>query len=178
MNNVFKTAVAALLLILMPVSAYSLSTDKDQPMDIEADRVDIDDSTGLNTFRGNVVVTQGTIRLNADVVTVYKKKNDVSRVVAKGHPAVYRQRPEKKQEDVVAEANQIEYLAIQGKILLINKAKITQGKDTFTGNRIEYDIKKDLVLARKSPEGGSRVRITIQPKSKKPADNKTPGKAP
>jgi len=178
MNNAIKSVIVTAILLLTPLSAYSLSTDKDQPMDIEADRVDIDDRTGLNTFQGNVVVTQGTIRLNADIVTVYKKKNDVSKVIAKGQPAVYKQRPDKKKEYVIAEARQIEYLAIKGKILLINDAKITQGKDTFTGNHIEYDIKKDLVLARKSPTGGSRVKITIQPKSRNPLAITKPEKKP
>jgi hypothetical protein len=33
-----------------------------------------------------------------------------------------------------------------------------------TGGRIEYDIKRDMVLAKKEPGGRERVKITIQPR--------------
>ena len=44
---------------------------------------------------------------------------------------------------------------------MTNKAKITQGKDTFSGDRIEYNLDKDLVKA----GGTGRIEFVIQPQS-------------
>jgi lipopolysaccharide export system protein LptA len=150
--------------LLLPGTLYALSTDKDKPMEIEADRVDVDEKTGLSTFRGKVQVTKGSIRLNADTVVVYEKNGELDKIIATGEPVYFRQRPDNKQEDVVAEANRIEFYNRKNLIYLIDKAKITQERDTFSGDRIEYDTLRSVVLAKKAPSGSGRVKITIQPK--------------
>ena len=147
--------------------AFALSTDRDQPTQIEADRVDVDDKKGISTFRGNVKLTRGSILMTADKVKVYRDKNkDVDKILAWGNPVRYKQRPDKRKEDVIAQAKKVEYNAVKGKLILQDSARIRQGKDIFTGSRIVYDINRDVVRASKAPAGKERVQITIQPKKK------------
>jgi lipopolysaccharide export system protein LptA len=146
----------------MSLSVAALSTDKDKPMEIEADRVDVDEKAGYSTFSGNVIITKGSIRLTAENVVVHQKNDTLHKVIAKGKPAKYKHRPDGKKEDVHAQANTIEYFNQKNLVHLISNAKIIQGKDTFTGDRIDYDANKDVILARSSPESKQRVKITIQ----------------
>jgi lipopolysaccharide export system protein LptA len=136
-------------------------------MEIEADRVDVDEQAGHSTFTGNVIITKGSIRLTADNVVVYQKNDDLKKVIAKGKPAKYRHLPDGKKDYVHAEAKTIEFYNQKNLVYLIRSAKITQAGDTFTGDRIEYDANKDVVLARSAPESKQRVKITIQTDKKK-----------
>lgn len=147
--------------------ALALSSDRSQPMYIEADRADIDDQRGVSVYRGNVKITQGTLALTAAELTVHSKDGDVIKAIAVGQPATYRQRPDGKEQDVEAEALRMEYFGVEQKIILIDKAEVRQGGDTFRSDRIHYDIAKDTVNAGASTGSpGDRVRITIQPKQK------------
>jgi lipopolysaccharide export system protein LptA len=168
-----KTSVLVLCLIIS-TSAWSLSSDKDKPMEIEADRVDVDEQTGVSTFTGNVIIVRGSLRLTGSKVVVHEKDSGLTRVIATGNLARFKQRPDGKKEDVIAEAKQIDYDAKKNILTLINTATIHQGKDTFSGNKIVYDANKDIIVASKSPGGKQRVKITIQPKAEEKPANKKP----
>lgn len=146
--------------------AIALSSDRDQPMYVEADRADIDEKRGVSVYRGNVKITQGTLVLTAAELTVHSKDGDVVKAIAVGQPATYRQRPDGKEQDIEAEALRMEYFATEEKIILIDKAEVRQAGDTFRSDRINYDIAKDVVNAG-AGSPGDRVRITIQPKPQK-----------
>ena len=147
----------------LPFSAAALSSDREQPMYVEADRADIDDKRGVSVYRGNVEITQGTLRLTADELTVHTSDGDITQAVATGTPATYRQRPDNKPQDVEAESLRMEYYAGEQKIILLQQAEVRQDGDTFRSERIHYDIARDKVNAGAGTPG-DRVRITIQPK--------------
>lgn len=165
-----RHAIALTLSLLyagLPGVAAALSSDRDQPMYVEADRADIDDQRGVSVYRGNVKITQGTLQLTAAELTVHSKDGDITKAIAIGQPATYRQRPDGKEQDVEAEALRMEYFGVEQKIILIDKAEVRQGGDTFRSDRIHYDIAKDVVNAGATAGSpGDRVRITIQPKPK------------
>ncbi|MDV3237735.1 MAG: lipopolysaccharide transport periplasmic protein LptA [Gammaproteobacteria bacterium] len=155
--------VPLLLTVLFPASAVALSSDRQQPMHIEADRADLDDQKGISVYRGNVVITQGTLRLTADELTVYTRDGEVTKAFSTGAPATYRQRPDGKDQDVEAQSLRMEYYAGEEKIILLQKAEVKQAGDTFRSDKIIYDIARDHVNAGTGTPG-DRVRITIQPK--------------
>jgi lipopolysaccharide export system protein LptA len=168
-----RTVQSILVVLLLAVSgsAGALSTDRDQPMLIEADRAELDDAKGISTYRGNVKVTQGTLVLTGDVMTVYSNKDDVEKVIMEGNPATYRQRPDDKDEDVRARSLRMEYYTDPEYIILLKEAEVTQAGDVLRSQRIEYDVAKDQVNAG-TDEPDERVRITIQPKPRQ--DSKVP----
>ena len=49
-----------------PWAVMAMTGDREQPIHIEADSVDIDDKKGVSIYRGNVRMTQGSIVLTAD----------------------------------------------------------------------------------------------------------------
>jgi lipopolysaccharide export system protein LptA len=174
--------ICALCALLTHGKAWPLSTDKDQPIEIEADSAELDDKKGVTFYEGNVVVTQGSIRMTGDLMTVhYTKNNDLDTVVLIGKPATYRQLPDKSDVYDESEALQMEFYKSKNLIVLINEARVKQKDVRFSGDRIEYDTEHSKIRARGSvttsskpaaeenatePEKG-RVKIIIKPPKKK-----------
>lgn len=151
-----------LLLLLISANAWALSSDKDQPIEVEADGVEINDSTGVSTYVGNVIISQGSMRLDADRVTIFQKNKRTDKVVATGRPVKFEQKPDGKRGVIKGHANRVEYYATSEMVELIGNAKLTQKGDTFASDRIRYNRKQELVQAGSRAEGSQRVKIKIQ----------------
>ncbi len=179
-----KTRLISLLLIitiaLFIPNAYALSTDKDKPIEIEADSAELDDKKGVTIYYGNVIVIQGSIKMTGDKMTVYYTADDeLDTVIMVGKPATYRQLPDDSKIYDEAEALTMEYHELKSLIILKENAIVKQEGLRFSGKRIEYDTLTSRVKAeggiRQQSEDGStasgekreRVRITIKPKKKK-----------
>lgn len=52
------------------IPAFAVTGDTDQPIHIESDQQSLDMQGNVVTFTGNVIVTRGTIKINADKVVV------------------------------------------------------------------------------------------------------------
>ena len=163
------TAALLLACALAPAPGWALTSDRTQPMHIEADNVEIDDQRGVSVYQGDVVVTQGTMRITAEILRVFTSNGEIQRMIAEGAPATYKQRPDDKDEDVRARALTMEYFADRDTVVLTDQAHLWQGPNTFTSKRIVYDLTTDHVDAGKQA-GGDRVRITIHPQQDQPAD--------
>lgn len=168
MNRKNGERLVAILALLAATqhSAWALKADRNEPVHIEADNVELDDRRGVSVYTGDVVITQGTMRITGDKVTVYTKPNgDLDHAVSVGKPATYKQRPDNKPEDVHARALNMEYFADKDTVILTDEAHLQQGPNTFNSKKIIYDVAKDQVDAGKDT-GGDRVRITIHPERK------------
>jgi lipopolysaccharide export system protein LptA len=151
--------LAAALLVAVPAPA----ADQDQPIDIAADGVEIDDGRQLSVYTGNVEVRQGSMQLWADQVTVHHQASrQPQRITALGAPARYRQLTDDGKE-VKARSRRMEYDADSAEVVLIGDAQLTQGRDRFQSDRILYDRTRAVVKAGASAQGRQRVRISIDP---------------
>ena len=161
-------------------SALALATDKDQPIEIEADYAELRKNERQTIYKGNVIVTQGSIRMWGDVLTVhYDENDDLKDAILEGKPAHFKQRPDSSEEDFEGEALRMEYHAQDERLHLIDDAKLVQGKSSFAGPLIVYDTKNSILTGQGRPkttaEGadggekpdGGRVRMIIPPKEKK-----------
>lgn len=164
-----RTLLATLLLIWV-TAATALTGDQKQPIHVEADGVEIDDGRNISIYTGNVEVRQGSMHMWAAKITVHHKQSrQPHRIIAVGSPVRFRQLVKKDGKEVKARANRMEYDANREEILLLGKAVLTQGKDSFSSDRILYDRNKAVVKAGASvskktgSEKGERVRITIDP---------------
>lgn len=156
-------AIALLGLSLCHGWALALSSDRQQAVDIAADSVDIDEAAGVSTYSGNVEINQGSIRVQAAKVVVEHKPGQRRMIKASGKPARFRQLPDNSKEYVNGQAQRIEYGLDSEELVLIGKAKLTQGKDSFSSDRIVYDRVRSVVKAGAAASGKERVKVTIQP---------------
>jgi lipopolysaccharide export system protein LptA len=150
----------ALMLIFASPAVFALESDKEQPIELAADSVDIDESTGMSTYRGDVDLRQGTIRVRADVVTVHQNKRKPTKIIAEGGPVKFQQRSDK--GPIKGEARRVEYEVNSENLILIGDAVLTQGKDSMRSDRIVYDRVKSVVKAGAAAKGKQRVRISIE----------------
>ena len=153
-KNTISLAIAFLAIAIMPVHhAAALSTDRDQPAEIEADDIEFDFQKGTRTYINNVLIVQGTLRLKADKVTAIYKGNDLDNATAWGSLARFKQRPDGKEHDVEGWAKKIIVNQKANTLTLIGKASLKQGPDTARGETIVYNMANDTLSLR----GGAKV---------------------
>jgi len=169
-NSTFRRMIGYAMLLsslsMVPWPSAALESDKDQPILLEADGADINDRTGISVYTGNVVVTQGSIKINADKITVTQQDQKSDHILAEGKPVRFQQEPDNKKELIKGRALRTEYYMDSEMVYLIGDAILTQGKDTFKSDRITYDRVKAQVKAGSSAKGKQRVSISIQPRQK------------
>lgn len=164
-------ALLFVALLGLPAACAALSGDRDQPIRIEADSVEIDDVDGVSIYRGNVVYAQGSIRLEADAVFLfYDDQRKIRRLEATGAPVRFRQRPDGEEQDMRATAGRMEYFADPERLVLEHDAYIWRQDVEFTGDYISYDIAEEVVKAGKEVDNG-RVHIVIQPRQESPGES-------
>jgi lipopolysaccharide export system protein LptA len=173
------------LLIGMLFNAPVLAerADSDKPVHLEADRATVQDANKLATFTGNVVLTQGTLIIRADKMTVKEDANGFQYATAFGNLASFRQKRDGKEEYVEGWSERMEYDGKADKVQLFKKARLRRGQDEVHGDYISYDAINEFFQVNSQgqtgetstqTQPGGRVRAVIQPKKKEPkseADN-------
>lgn len=161
--DICRACIAGLLACL-PLICWGLSTDRDQPINIESDRANLREKEGISVFEGNVLMTQGSMKLRGHTMTVYIKDETIDKVILEGNPATFVQRPEKGDAELHAESSRMEYHADDSRIILLGSARVWRedGKE-FRSERIIYNFSNNTVNAGDS-DTGDRVRITLQPR--------------
>tara|TARA_R110002072_G_scaffold2252_3_gene18625 strand:+ start:7165 stop:7689 length:525 start_codon:yes stop_codon:yes gene_type:complete len=166
-----------LLLITLLVSpwGYGLTSDRDQPISIEADSAFVDDANGVTIYEGNAFITQGTLNIAADKVKVIMSDSEVIEIIASMTPvskglAHYEQVPDDDEALVSADAKTITYFIQEEKLHLAGKAHLEQTMNKFSGELLYYNMTTgvvDLKGGKKQGNESGRVSITLQPKKKK-----------
>lgn len=166
-NKVHKQSLIFPLLLLfglsLPGFAWALSSDREKPLHISADQGSLDDLQHRLVYQGNVVVTQGTLRIEASKVTLqYAADKTIQHIIAEGQPATYRELQDGDQQELKAEARYMKYEAQTELLHLRGQAVVWQGADKLSGEQIRYDAKKRLINAEGNQSG--QIQVTIQPK--------------
>jgi len=160
-------------LLLISLSAIGMpglaaETDSDEPVYIEANSAIYNDSTGESVYVGDVIVTQGRMRLTSDKLVIHMVDKQVEKIVATGNPVRFRQEKTEDKDEVRGKAQQAEYFVNEDRLILLDKAIVWQEGNTYASDRIEYDRKNMLVKAGKPSSGSQRVHVTLKPKNDKP----------
>ncbi|MET0377738.1 MAG: lipopolysaccharide transport periplasmic protein LptA [Spongiibacteraceae bacterium] len=151
--------------------AQALPDDRGQPVHISADSA-VQENTTV-TYRGNVVVTQGSLRLDADQVVVHHATGKVQKIVATGKPAHFQQQPEVNGGIVKATAATLVYYQAENRFELLQDALVERDGSSVKGNRIEYLPNTQTVRAQGSLNSqNGRVEMILPPEQL--SDDKTP----
>lgn len=180
MNGQRTSSLFCLLAILSSPGVLALSTDRNQPINIEANRAEADNAKRITIYYGDVVITQGTLKITGETVTIeYDDQDRLTKLVSEGAPARFRQLPDGKVDAPknyqVAHASRMEYYAREDLIVLLGDAVYGQGGDQVAADRIVYDSVNSKMKAESRAAAGSdgeqpssRVKIRIDPKKKSP----------
>jgi len=153
--------VLCLLGLLAPV-VVALPEDRLQPIKITADQAVRDEKQGLTVYLGNVTMQQGSLRIEADSITIYRIEEEADKIVAQGSPARLRQQPRPDEAFVHASANTIEYFKVEDRVFLRDDARLERDGSTVTGETINYLISQQVVQANSDTDTDeNRVEVVI-----------------
>ena len=153
-------------------SALALPNDRDQPIRIQADDAHLDDKQGVATYKGDVIITQGSMMIKGNTVTMTRAANgDIDVVTSVGNLAYFEQQQDAAKPDKMKGwAVTIQYQAQKDTVILTDRAKVENESNTTEGEKIVYNTKSQVATAGNA--GGAatttrpRIDMVIQPKKK------------
>ncbi len=174
MNNFIRTNVLSICLCIglcVHLNAFAEKADRDQPIELEADTVTVNDAKQISTYTGSVILTQGTLVIHADKLIVREDEQGFQHSTSTGNPTTFKQKREGKNEYMEGNAQRIEYDGRMDKVQLYTRAWVKRGEDIVHGEYISYDANAEyaeVIGGVKSENGGTsgRVKAIIQPKNK------------
>ncbi|HET6655471.1 MAG TPA: lipopolysaccharide transport periplasmic protein LptA [Gammaproteobacteria bacterium] len=168
-GKTFAIAVLWALTFIISPAAYALKSDASQPIKISADRWDhkgaVGGDNGTSVYTGNVIITQGSIRITADKATLTLKNGKLENALIIGDPATFYQAREDG-APIRGHALQIHYDTSTNTVELTDNAKVHQGDQLITANYIRYDVAQQKVTAHRAEQKKGRVHIVIPPSGK------------
>jgi lipopolysaccharide export system protein LptA len=168
---------------LAAVPAGAERADREKEIVVGADRLTADDNAKTSTFEGSVVITQGTMRMTANKVTLREDKDRHKYYVALGEPVTFRQKRDNADEWIEGYAERAEFDDRSDVLKLFNKARVKRNNDELTGDQITYDMNKEVAevsgapASAKTPNAG-RVKVIITPPKKTDEKNAPEKPAP
>ncbi len=137
------------------VAFGGVEQDSSLPVEVTADKLDVDQNDGTAIFTGNVLIGQGQMRLSAPwVLVVYlEDRSGIERLRAKGGVTLV------SGEDA-AEAQQADYNVQTGMIEMAGDVLLVQGATALTADKMFVDT-----VAGTARMNG-RVKTVLQPEAK------------
>ena len=142
--------------------AGAIQADTDQPIEINADSLEVQQDNNLAIFTGNVDAAQGRIRLRADRLTVHYRpggsaaadvQGTISRIEATGQVFVWS--PEE-----TAQGDNGVYDVASKQIVLTGTVVLTRGDNVVRGKRLVMNMQ----TGRSEMKGGRVQGIFVPPK--------------
>ena len=155
------------ILALAPVAVSALSDDRDQPIAVEADNLEIREQENISIYEGNVKLIQGSLDIVSDRLVIhFNKANELVRMEMTGNPARFLQLDDQRRE-MRGEGQRIEYLESGSVLRLEGAARFSHDGDTVESEWIHINTEDDTIQAGSKEK--DRVRMVIQPANKNSA---------
>ena len=153
-----------LLLALLPwAPLWALDTDREQPIAVEADSLEVREQENISIYQGNVRLKQGSLEIDSDRLVIhFNDNNDLVLMEMTGNPARLRQL-DNEQQEMRGQAKQINYLESESLLELIEEARFTHAGDTIESALIRVNTEDNSIQAGSS-DHDERVKMLIQPR--------------
>ena len=174
----FRAAVLALLGSALAMPCMALPDDRQQPISIESDYAERNEKTGRTVYRGNVVISQGSVLIEAEEITLHVENSKISRIECTGKPASYQQKTALEGPTMIARADNIDYLPATNKLALKHNAMLTRDGTIIKGDSIDYDIDKQTWKAKGDNQGQQKRIQLVIPASALQSDSTVPETQP
>lgn len=166
-SNRACAATASFLLLALSLPAHALKSDRQQLLNVDADKLDagLDDNRAV--LEGNVRITQGTLVIQAAEATLTQgAQQETRRVLLVGTPVTLEQDLDDGGR-LKASANRVDYDVEGETIVLTGNASVSQPRGDLTGDTIVYNTVSGKLNA--TGTAGGRVHLQVQPKAARAA---------
>lgn len=174
-------ALAALMAGAAVGSAQAEKADRNKPLVVESDgkqAASVNLGKRTTVVSGNVVITQGTMQIRADRVEIREESSGQFAALATGSagkPAIFRQKRDRLDEVIEAEAQRIEVDGGKDRVRFTGEAKMRvlragQPADEASATAIVYDQPSDTLTFEgggpsSSAGAAGRARLVFVPRS-------------
>lgn len=167
MTTGFRLILAATLLCGGWVGAEDTAP---QRITATAERLELDQQTGVQTLSGNVVITQGDISIYGDTIQVAMRNGAISRIYGAGEPIRFQQRLAGG-DLVQTQSREIDYVTSSWTLVFRGDVKLQRNEWRLAGHQVEYNLRSRNFIANGAPvvnaqsddQTAPRVNITYQP---------------
>ena len=162
--NLLKTSCLALGLTLsFSFNTIAAEIDLNEEIKIDASRQAADLKNKIFSYIDNVIITQGSLTINADLVQVVTESTTNEKTyIAKGQPATFEQVLEDG-TPIYLQANEIKYQPEQNTVIISGNAELRQEGSKVSGTIITYNFLTEQVQA--SSDENARVQTVLQPQN-------------
>lgn len=144
-----------LVLLALPASAAPELTGEEGPVEVTADRLEVDDQAKVLTFSGNAVVRRGSLTIHGDrlLVRYAGEGREIDQVTAEGQVRILH-------DGRTATGEKAVFYQREGRIVLSGAPKVSEGENFIKGHEITLYLndKKSVVTG-----GGGRVNAVFTP---------------
>lgn len=154
---------AAAVFFFFTSIAYADRGDREKPLMFEADRsynVAEKDSADSRVLEGNVVITQGTMRIAANKLILRQDKEGMRFGEGFGSPVFFTQKQEGRSDFFEAYGERVEFDERTDSVKLFSKAKLKIGKDELTAEYIAYNTATEKYVVAGAAPGSSLPQAT------------------
>lgn len=157
----------ALACLVVPWQVMAKSSDREQPMEIEAGGQDcnVADANSKCVFTGNVVIRQGTLDVRAARAEVVRRNGEVEQVILTGKQATMKQQMDDGSM-MNARADRIVFEPAKDLLTLTGNFNVESPRGSNSGQKMVYNMGTGQM---QSGGDGTRVRTVIQPRAAAPA---------
>jgi lipopolysaccharide export system protein LptA len=138
------------------VAFGDLRHDRDQPIEVTSEQLNVDQAAGTALFTGDVLAIQGDLRLSAERVLVHYVEDEnqpgrIERIDAEGNVVLVL-------NDQAAEGDRGVYTLADGTVVMTGQVLLTQGQNTTSGEHLVVHLDTGT-----GTMTGGRVRTVLQP---------------
>jgi len=166
MQSIRKISVTCVGLLLclscMAPTATALESDRQQPLEVNANSTDGTLGDGVTTLRGEVDIRQGTLHIKSEEAEVSKVDGRVNSLTFRGEPAFLEQEIEG-EGLVQATAEVIHYQVASGIVTLTGKADVKHPQYQISGELLTYDLNIQHFEGSADETGNGRIHIRLDP---------------
>ena len=123
----YKNKFIGLYLFFLTPMILAEQADRDMPIEIESDSMILDDNRSISIYKGDVILTQGTMIIKGDELTVKEDKQGFQHSTSKGSPTSFKQKRDGMDSYIEGKASRIEYDGHMDKVHLYDKASVKRG---------------------------------------------------
>lgn len=162
MNAASVSATAVLIAALLPAAAHARSSDRSQPMDIDAgaSNYSLDDKRPT-VLSGGVTIKQGTLTITSSRAEITQRNGDPVRAVLTGGPVKLSQQLDDG-TPMNAQASRVDYDLTSEIVVFTGNVSIAQPRGNLSGGRVTYNMRTGDVNS--GGANGERVKMRILPR--------------
>jgi lipopolysaccharide export system protein LptA len=158
-----KPIALLLLLLLLPLQAAALDSDRDQAIEVEADRLEVREQEHISIYEGNVKLIQGSLNLSSERLVIhFNDANELTLMEMTGQPARFRQL-DNDQLEMLGEAEQIDYTESRSLLELRRSAHFSHAGDVIKSDLIRINTETNGIEAG-GTQSEDRVKMVIKPR--------------